>query len=268
MEQNFKSSFIPKKNVSIATNGVRHASGSMRKGMLDTIAGFVFALTLIAWGGLFGYQKYVEASITDVEKEVVDARSRIDNERLDQFRSLGKQVKISKEILNQHIIATPVFDLLERLTAQSVQFTDFALSLEDDGLRVVSSASAKNFASVELQAQALRDSGELIGVSVFDVALSAESGNVIFEVSFLVPRERVLYTQVVQKAIEESVAQQALENAQNTQNTNATSQDGGSALTNTTSSQTGGGGLDDDIIDQILNDDDLDSLLQKELESL
>lgn len=246
MEPKLRSSFIPKKDVSISSNSGGGSLGYGKKGLLDKVSMGLFGLALVLWAGLFGYQKYVEASITDVEKQVIDARSRIDSSRVDQFRSLGKQIEASKILLNQHVFVTPVFDALEELTLPSVQFIEFNMSLTQRGFLVEAQAVASNFAAVDLQKNILEESDTVADVSVFDIALTEKTGGINFSVQFTVPRDEVLYVKIVENMIAESVP---------TSTPQPVGEDGEDVL-------------DENIINQILNEEDLDSLLLEELESL
>lgn len=205
MEQQFKSSFIPKKDVSISTSGGPKVGEYVEKGLLDKVAVLLFVLTLIGWGGLFGYKKYVEASITNVEKQIIDARSRVDSSRVDKFRAIGRQMDASQRLLASHVLITPLFVALEEVVLPSVQLHNFEFELLDNGLSVKSNGLAANFAAVELQEEIFQASDSLSNARITDLSLSEETGEIAFLTTFFIPRNVVLYKAIVEPPEVESL---------------------------------------------------------------
>lgn len=198
MEQHFKSSFIPRKDIAISTHG-SSVSQHVERGLIDKIAVLIFVLTLFAWGGLFGYQKYVEASITKTEKQIVEARSRIDNSKVDEFRALGKQIEVSKQLFNDHVFVSPIFDVVDQFTLPSVQLLNFTFELLPAGLRIETEGRASNFAAVELQEQMFKKAEGIKDAHIFDMGLDTETGEVTFNATFVMPRNEILYTELMKQ---------------------------------------------------------------------
>jgi len=205
MEPQFKSSFIPKKDsvISAVGNvGVPYKGSST--GILDKLATVLFVLSLVVWGGLFGYQKYVEADIVTLEQDIASARSLIDEDKVDLFVALGKQVRISKELLNQHISLVPLFEFMEEHTIPSVQYTEFSFSLGERGdIEVVATGRAQDFADVTRQEEVLIEADMLtqLSVNTITVADTVTSGGVTFNTTFTIPRQGLLYTELVKDLI-------------------------------------------------------------------
>lgn len=212
MEPQFKSSFIPKRDsVVSAVDSGRTQYRKSSAGLLDKLATGLFVLTLLVWGGLFGYQKYIESSITKLEQEIASARSLIDQDKVDLFVALGKQISIAKELLAQHISLTPLFELLEGNTIPSVQFTDFDFDLDERGdLLVELIGRAKTFADVVRQEEVLLEVENLqkLSVDTVEVSESLATGGVSFKTTFIVPRQSVLYQELVKDLIAPPVVEE------------------------------------------------------------
>lgn len=207
MEPQFKSSFIPKKDSVVASVGNDNTAqfyGSSSVGLFDKLATGLFVLTLCIWGGLFAYQKYIESSITKLEQEITQARTIIDQNKVDLFIAFGKQIKISKQLLNQHISLTPLFELLEKNTIPSVQFVEFDFTLNKQGdLEVEILGNAKTFADVARQEEVMIGLTNIKNLSVDTVVVSESlaTGGVNFTTSFVVPRQGVLYQELVKDLV-------------------------------------------------------------------
>jgi len=199
MEPKFKSSFIPKKDVTVNTRGRKRRTTG--KGWLDRIAHVIFVVVLLGWGGLFGYQKYVEASIRETEQELIVVQDNIDNQKVDTFRAFGEQVKNAKAILARHVSVEPLFNFLNTYTIPSMQFAKFSLTLTGAGLMVEATGLAKNFASISLQADTFTETNQLVDVKTSDIAIDPITEEAQFMMTFLMPRNSVLYSELVADSI-------------------------------------------------------------------
>jgi len=213
MEPQFKSSFIPKKDTVINQATPQKSAPKISSGgLIDRIAVILFVLVLIAWGGLFGYQKYVEASIRTLEQNIAEARTRVPDDKIKIFIDFGKQMNIAKELITSHLSVTPLFEALEEHTIPSIEFDEFKFSLNPRGdLMVEAIGKASNFAAVALEEEVLKESELFNGVEVNKVAVLDEEKDrgVSFVASFLVLKQSVLYSELVKDAITPQIENQS-----------------------------------------------------------
>ena len=183
MDKDFQTSFIPKK---IATQS-RIPLGSSSS-FLNIVTMFIFLAVLISTVILFLYEKSIERNISQMQNNLVLSKERFDPAQIQSFQVLDKRLKASTDILNQHIVITPIFQALQELTMKSIQYTKFDYTLgtpEQPDILVKMSGVANDYRSVALQSELYTKNKNLID-PVFTKLSLDDSGKVLFDLDFSV----------------------------------------------------------------------------------
>jgi len=192
MEQNFQTSFIPKKPI------INERAVSARPVSIFLIGSiFILFVALLATGGLYFYKGIVTKNIADMENTLTLAENRFEPSKIAELQILDKRLRASSEILSKHIAITPVFNALEQLTMKSVRYTKFSYILGTDKNATVDikmSGQAVGYRSVALQSDLLAGNKNLID-PVFSNLTLDNSGNVLFDLEFSVNPDFVNYKQ-------------------------------------------------------------------------
>lgn len=194
MEQNFQTSFIPKKPI------VEDRDVSRRPvGLLTIISFFLFFAMVISLGGLYFYKTSLVKSISAMEKDLTIAKNRFEPEKITQLQTLDKRLSASSDILSQHISISPVFEVLGEITMKSVRYTKFSYELgegSNDNVLIKLSGVATGYRSVALQSDLFSKNKNIIDPVFSNLSLD-EKGNVVFELAFSVDPSFVDYTQTI-----------------------------------------------------------------------
>lgn len=194
MEQNFQTSFIPKKPI------IEERETSTRSvGFLAVISIFILFAVSLSTGALFFYQKILERNITQLESNLNLAKSRFEPTRITELQVLDKRLRSSTEILSKHIAITPIFEILQAVTMKTVRFTKFGYELgtEEGGkILVKMNGVAVGYRSVALQADLFTENKNLID-PVFSNLTLDDRGNVMFNLDFSVDPSLVDYKQML-----------------------------------------------------------------------
>ena len=194
MEQNFQTSFIPKKPIV-----KERALYAQPVGILFIISVFVLFTVLLATGGLYFYRGILTRKIADMENTLTLARNRFEPAKIAELQVLDKRLRASTEILSKHIAITPVFEALEAITMKTVRYTKFSYILENDKTAKVTikmSGVAVGYRSVALQSDLFAKNKNLIDPIFSNLTLDS-SGNVVFDLEFLVDPSFVDYKQTL-----------------------------------------------------------------------
>ena len=194
MEQNFQTSFIPKKMI------VKERVAMPRSvGFLTIVSIFILFATAIGIGGLFFYKNILEKNISGLETDLKEASARFEPAKIAALQDLDNRLDASNEILSKHIIVTPIFKALQDLTMKTVRFNKFSYTLPTDGsgrVAVNMSGVAIGYRSVALQADLFTNNKNLID-PVFSNLQLDDKGNVNFDLNFFVDSSFVNYQQKI-----------------------------------------------------------------------
>lgn len=190
MEQNFQTSFIPKKPM------VRESAVAPRTiGFLTIIALFVLFTVLIVTGALYFYKTIMAKNVVTMKSNLTLAKNRFEPERIKELQVLDKRLDAANQILKQHIAITPIFEALQSTTMKSVRFTKFTYSLgevENPGINVKMSGVTLGYSFLALQSDLFAQNKNFIEPVFSNLALT-ENGNVSFDLNFSVSPSFVDY---------------------------------------------------------------------------
>lgn len=194
MEQNFQTSFIPQKPV------VKERSSSSQPiSIFLIISLFVLFTVLLITGGVYFYRGVMSKSIIEMENNLNLAKNRFEPSKIAELQVLDKRLRAASDVLSKHIVTTPIFEALERLTMKTVRYTKFSYELgtEDNvSVKIKMSGQAIGYRSIALQSDLFAQNKNLIDPIFSNLTLD-NSGNVLFDLDFSVNPSFVNYKQTL-----------------------------------------------------------------------
>jgi len=120
----------------------------------------MLTIALAVFVGLrFGYGNFVRNEIVVTDEEIANLAASISTEDQDRFLSFYRQLVALKNVMDNHVAASKVFDWLERQTHEQVFFENLEFNPSDRILKL--SAIADSYAVVIEQLEALERLSEV-----------------------------------------------------------------------------------------------------------
>jgi len=213
MEQNFQTSFIPKKPMI-----EERAVSSRPVGFLTTISIFIFFTVIIASGGLYFYKGVLSKSIVQMDKDLALAKNRFEPSKINQLQTLDKRLRASDLVLSKHIVVSPIFKALQDITMKTVRYTKFSYDIGTDKnpkILIKMSGQAIGYRSIALQSELFTKNKYIVDPVFSNLSLN-DKGSVLFDLQFSVDPSFVDYKQTL--LAEGSNYSDALENSTETLN--------------------------------------------------
>mgnify|MGYP003392596605 CR=1 FL=1 len=184
MEQNFQTSFIPKKPM------IEDRAVTARPvvSFFLIISIFILILTVVSSAGVYIYKGVVEKNIKTKQGNLDLAKNGFEPAKINQLQVLDKRLKASSQIVSKHIAISPIFSALEKVTMKTVRFTKFDYSVNDqknNSVLVKMSGMATNYKSIALQSDLLLKNKSFINPVFSNLSLD-NTGNVLFDLEFSV----------------------------------------------------------------------------------
>jgi hypothetical protein len=178
MEPKFQSSFIPKGPLATTGTATRISRDSGHS-ILGTLAVFVFTFAILLSLGVFGYEFYLKANISKMTGNLATAKQSLEPETIQKIADLDGRIISTKDLLENHIVLSPLFDYLESSTLKSVRFTQFQYLTTDKGLELTMRGQARGYGAVALQSEIFNKSPYFRNPIFADLDLD-DKGNVTF----------------------------------------------------------------------------------------
>ncbi|HRH31449.1 MAG TPA: hypothetical protein PK950_02175 [Candidatus Paceibacterota bacterium] len=196
MDQQFQTSFIPKKPVTEARAPVSRGSSSFF-GILATI---IFVIALILLGGSYFYRITVINDRDTIDASIKSKIKTFDADFLREVSTLDKRINAANEVLKQHTMVSPIFTKLEQLSLKTIQFTKFELSPASSGsasINVKMAGRAVNYAAIASESDVLAGVGSSKNTYFINPIFSNlnldDKARVSFDLTFSVDPELVSY---------------------------------------------------------------------------
>lgn len=187
-----KISFIPKSSL---VRGGSFMEGKRPRSVMRIIAVFAAVLSASSYAALYFYGDFLTKETKKMNTEIIDAQRMFSQSpEVEKARLFQARVDVVRELLDSHIIVSPIFDFLSQSTAKSILYNNFSLKRDAGGTFTLElKGEAPNYASLAYQSDVLREKNkELSGFSIENVALT-NLGTVNFTIKAVVSNEYISY---------------------------------------------------------------------------
>ena len=192
MENSFQTSFIPKKPI-VANSSVSNTGGGM--GITMVVSIFIMVVMLAAAGGLYLYKNYLQNNKAVLSSNLKKIKDSFDNNTIVDLANYDKTSSAAKQILENHIVLSPLFQLINELTLSSIQYTKFEHKVTNGVFSVSMSGIARDYKSIALQADVFSTpKGRMLENVIFSNLTKDKSNNVTFNVEFDVDPDLLSYS--------------------------------------------------------------------------
>lgn len=116
----------------------------------------ILGLMLLAAGGVFLYNQYLGHERDTKFAAIQSAQKNINQQTIQDFIRLRDRFASANELLTNHVELSELFDVLESITLQNVQYTNLKVVVSGDhSAQLTANGFAKNFNTLAAQSNAL-----------------------------------------------------------------------------------------------------------------
>ncbi len=193
----FQTSFIPKKALT-EERPVRTRPVSL----FLFLATIIFVASVASAGFVYFTEAGLKRGVAGMRSDLDAAAAAFESDFIADLQELDRRIASSKKILENHISISPIFESLQTLTLKSVQFTKFEYKILGSGasasIAVKMSGKTDEYESLALQSDALTKN-KYFKDPIFSNLNIDEKGNVLFDVTFTVDPNLVLYGEAAKR---------------------------------------------------------------------
>ena len=201
MENSFQTSFIPKKPI-IDNGSVSHAKKTTSISMVLSL--LVLVVMCLSAGGLYLYKGYLQQNKDNLSENLRKIRDSFDKDTIAELEMYDKRTSVAKDVLGNHTVLSPLFEMINKLTLTSVQYTKFDHTIVNKNFVVRMSGMARDYKSIALQADVFNTTkGSMFKDVIFSNLTKNKNNYVTFDVEFTVDPALLSYENNI-KSKEES----------------------------------------------------------------
>jgi hypothetical protein len=212
MDQNFQTSFIPKKPIV-----EERATSSKPVGILLIASILILFIVLLGTGGLYFYKVSLNNKIKGMQASLNSAENEFEPSKLAELQLLDKRLIAATSILDNHISITPIFTELGNITMHTIRYSTFNYTMgsssatadasvavagggnnstDSNNIDVKMSGIAIDYRSIALESDLFSQDKNFIN-PIFSNLTIDSSGNISFDLEFSVAPSFVNYKQTL-----------------------------------------------------------------------
>jgi len=206
MDKEFQTSFVPKKPI-IEKAAPAHAGGGF-SAAFNLIGLIIFIASILAAGATYFYRGSLIDRVEEYKTSLERARNAFEPSLITELQTLDKRMRAASTILDNHVVVSPIFKLVGRITLPTVRYSDFAYEFNEENPKlvdVIMTGEAKGYNYIALQADLFKKE-KFIKNPIFSDFTLDQQGNVDFALSFSVDKSLVLYEPFLEREASEGSA--------------------------------------------------------------
>lgn len=186
MEQEFRTTFIPKKPIAQPTVSSSAPVGKP-VGILFVIAVVIFIISGACAAGAYFYKSYQAKETALLADSLEKVQKNLETNVVKEFTIMDKRLKNAETLINQHTVIAPLFLALQKSTLPAVRYTKLDVSFDENRNLVAKlSGESDGYRSIALQSQALAQNTSFKNI-LFSNFVVTPKGRVSFDVTFSLP---------------------------------------------------------------------------------
>lgn len=144
----------------------------------SVLAVVLLALSLLAYGGLFLYQRPLIDQLQDLQAEIEEVKKQRDEDFEEEAESLYAVLKSLNPLLENHLYWSNIFSKIEELTVPRVSFADFNGTIAESGgsPSVTLSGKTAGYTYLAKQMKSFSQEELVSDIKVSGIQLSTEGG--------------------------------------------------------------------------------------------
>jgi hypothetical protein len=179
MENSFQTSFIPKKPIDSSASSKEPVS------LFLIISIFLLVVSAAASAGLYFYKIYLVKQRDSSSASLSSIRDSFEKSTIDDLDLFNKKTDIANKILNNHIVFSPMFNLLGDITIPAIQYTKFEQENVNGTFYVKMEGLAKDYKSIAIQADIFNgERGQYFKNVIFSNLTKDKTNNISFNLEF------------------------------------------------------------------------------------
>ena len=193
MDKEFKTTFIPKKNLSSVpkTESVKSKS---RRSLFSLLSILLFIVAIISTAVVYVYKFSVAESIKADIEDINSVEREFEPQAILKLKELDIRLQAGTELLERHIAVSGFLESFAASTLPDVSFNDLSFEYDPEGSTVSLSGEARGYLQIAQQSDIYEDN-RYIQNHIFQDFAKTDIGRISFSLDFTVNPELLVFGQ-------------------------------------------------------------------------
>lgn len=118
----------------------------------------LFVVSIGSAGGMYFWKSYLESSQLKYKDQLAQREKQFNPDLIEELKRQNVKIDLGKQLISNHIAMSQIFDIVGRLTIESVRFMSMDVSMgasKEDGIKVGMKGFGTNLSAVAWQSDVL-----------------------------------------------------------------------------------------------------------------
>jgi hypothetical protein len=191
MDKEFQTTFIPKKSMTESSAAPQKRSRPL--GIFSAIAILLFIIAVVSALVVFGYDRVIRSRVATLRASLETAEKQFEPNFIVTLQKLDARLRVSEDLLNQHVAVSPIFKVLENTALQGVQYDNFSYEVQPNGSALLEmSGLARRYQTIAEQSDLL-GANRFVTDHIFSNFTLTNTGRVAFNLELTMSPELVFF---------------------------------------------------------------------------
>lgn len=192
MDKEFKTTFIPKRELSSTNKPVQSATSRKAQSAINLLATLLFIVALVSVIGVYVYKLRI-ATVVNAKIESINlAEKAFEPAVILELRKLDIRLRAATELLSKHVAVVDFFESFGETTLPDIQYSGIAINFSDDIPVVSTTGEARSYLVIAQQSD-LFQQNRFVQNAIFSNFSRTESGRITFGLTFSINPELLVY---------------------------------------------------------------------------
>ena len=182
MDKEFKTTFIPKKNLS-GVKPQESKSTKARRSLFGILAFLLFVTAVVSTIGVYLYKARLAAVLNSRIDSINRAEKAFEPAVILDLKKLDIRLRAGTDLLNRHIAISDFLESLGESTLPEISFNDFSFSYDPESSEVSMSGEARGYLQIAQQSD-IFEANDYIQNHIFSDFTATDTDRVTFSLQF------------------------------------------------------------------------------------
>jgi len=192
MDKEFKTTFIPKKQMSQGQSVGTSKRTRQTQSILGLLAVLLFITSLVSVAGVYLYKIRLATVVNNKIDSINIAEKSFEPGAVLELRKLDIRLRAATELLENHVTVVDFFETLGETTLPDIQYDGLDINFSESVPSVSTSGIARGYLAIAQQSD-LFEENRFIQNAIFSDFSKGDGGKISFSLSFSINPELLVY---------------------------------------------------------------------------
>lgn len=195
MDREFKTTFIPKKNLA-QVKAPESQSAKNRRSLLGILSFLIFVAAIVSAVGVLVYKASLSSVVNSRIESINRAEKAFEPSAIVELKKLDIRLRAGTTLLDKHIAISDFFDSFAESTLPDIRYANLTFNYSPEGSTISAKGEARGYLQIAQQSDIFRDN-QFIQNHIFSNFAITDTGRVTFSLDFYLNPSLINYGRTV-----------------------------------------------------------------------